>query len=88
MYERVEQTGPWLRSVVRGWLNYYAVPGTSHVLDQFVTEVDRLWAKSLRRRSQRGQRSWTWTRISKLVKHWIPRARIVHPYPDQQLCVT
>ena len=88
MHEPVEQTGQWLRSVVRGWLNYYAVPGTSHVLDQFVTEVDRLWAKSLRRRSQRGKRSWPWTRISKLVKHWIPRARIVHPYPDQRLCVT
>jgi group II intron reverse transcriptase/maturase len=88
MHERVEETGPWLRSVVRGWLNYYAVPGTSHMLDQFVTEVDRLWAKSLRRRSQRGQRSWPWTRISKLVKHWIPRARIVHPYPDQRLSVT
>lgn len=88
MHERVEQTGPWLRSVVRGWLNYYAVPGTSQVLNQFVTEVDRLWAKSLRRRSQRGQRSWPWTRISKLVKYWIPRARIVHPYPNQRLCVT
>ena len=87
MHECVEETGKWLRSVVRGWLNYYAVPGSSHVINQFVTEVERLWAKILRRRSQRGQRSWPWTRLSKLLKHWIPRARIVHPYPDQRLCV-
>lgn len=88
MHDPVEETGKWLRSVVRGWLNYYAVPGTSHEIDQFVTEVDRLWAKSLRRRSQRGQRAWSWHRLSKLIKRWIPRARIVHPYPNQRLTVS
>lgn len=87
MHACVAETGKWLRSVVRGWLNYYAVPGTSRVLDRFVTEVDRLWVKALRRRSQRGGRAWPWSRISKLIKHWIPRPHIVHPYPDQRLCV-
>jgi RNA-directed DNA polymerase len=33
MHRPVIETGQWLRSVVRGWLNYYAVPGTSHVLN-------------------------------------------------------
>lgn len=87
MHDPVAVTGKWLRSVVRGWLNYYAVPGTSSVIDQFVTQVDRLWVKTLRRRSQRGRRN-TWASLSKLVKRWIPRARIVHPYPDQRLRVT
>jgi RNA-directed DNA polymerase len=30
MHRPVVETGRWLRSVVRGWLNYYAVPGTPH----------------------------------------------------------
>jgi RNA-directed DNA polymerase len=57
-------------------------------LDQFVTVVERLWVGTLRRRSQRGGRAWPWSQIGKLVKHWIPRARIVHPYPNQRLNVT
>jgi RNA-directed DNA polymerase len=85
--DRLDEIGRWLRSVVRGWLQYFAVPGTSKALDQFVTEVERLWARALRRRSQRGRRSWPWTRINKLVQHWIPPPKIVHPYPDQRLCV-
>ena len=88
LHQTVNATGAWLRSVVRGWLNDFAVPGTSQVLNRFVTEVDHLWAKSLRRRSQRGQRAWPWTRLTRVVKHWIPRARIVHPDPDQRLRVT
>lgn len=88
MHAPVAETGKWLRSVVRGWLNYYAVPGTSHVIDQFVTEVERMWAKILRRRSQRGRRAWPWSRINKLTRHWIPRAHIVHPYPNQRLSVS
>lgn len=83
-HDPVSQTGQWLRSVVRGWLNYFAVPGTSRVLDQFVTQVERLWLKQLRRRSQRGRRL-TWQSFSQLSRRWIPRARIVHPYPDQRL---
>ena len=73
-----------VRSVVRGWLNYFAVPGTSRVVDQFVTQVERLWLKQLRRRSQRGRRL-TWHSFSQLSHRWIPQARIVHPYPNQRL---
>jgi len=29
MHSTVTEMGEWLRSVVRGWLNYYAVPGNS-----------------------------------------------------------
>ena len=86
-HDPVSQTGQWLRSVVRGWLNYFAVPGTSRVLDQLVTQVERLWLKQLRRRSQRGRRL-TRHSFSQLSHRWIPRARIVHPYPDQRLCDT
>ncbi|MFM9965528.1 MAG: group II intron maturase-specific domain-containing protein [Planctomycetaceae bacterium] len=75
LHQTVNATGAWLRSVVRGWLNYFAVPGTSQVLNRFVTEVDHLWAKSLRRRSQRGQRAWPWTRLTRIIIKFVSTSR-------------
>ncbi len=84
MHRPVGETGRWLRSVVQGWLNYHAVPGNSHRLCRFVDEVTRYWLAVLRRRSQRGQRGWTWERMQRLARLHLPRPRIVHPYPDQR----
>ena len=84
MHEPVGVTGRWLRSVVRGWLNYHAVPSNSHRLGRFVDEVTRHWYTVLRRRSQRGRRGWTWARMQRLARLHLPRPRIVHPYPDQR----
>ena len=86
MHFPVADVGKWLRSVVQGWFNYHAVPGNSACLDQFRTQVGRLWCAVLRRRSQRG-RAWSWARVSRLLRCWLPRARILHPYPDQRLTV-
>ncbi len=86
-HDPVGQTGKWLRSVVLGWLNYFAVPGTYQVLDQFVTLVERMWLKQLRRRSQRGRRL-KWSSFAQLSHRFIPRAHIVHPYPNQRLRVS
>jgi RNA-directed DNA polymerase len=74
-------TGRWLASVVRGWLGYYSVPGNFRCLDQFITEVTKLWLRQIRRRSQRGRSRWTWSRMDRLSKKHLPRARIQHPYP-------
>jgi hypothetical protein len=82
----VEYVGKWLRSVVQGWFNYHAVPGNSPCLDQFRTQVGRLWLRVLRRRSEKGDR-WTWDRMSRLLRRWLPPARILHPYPNQRLVV-
>ncbi len=79
-------TGKWLRSVVQGGFNYHAVPRNSQCLDRFRTQVCRLWLAVLRRRSQRGRR-WRWDRMSTLIRWWIPRTRILHPYPNQRLHV-
>jgi len=46
-------TGRWLRQVVQGWLNYYAVP-SNPCLGRIVHEVTRHWLQVIRRRSQRG----------------------------------
>ena len=83
----VPDQGKWLRSVVNGHLNYYAVPGNRQATDTFRTEVMRDWFKALRRRSQKA-RSLTWERFKRLVRMWLPTAKVKHPYPNQRLCVT
>jgi RNA-directed DNA polymerase len=80
----VGETGRWLRSVVQGWLNYHAVPFNSRQLNRFVKGVTRLWLYSLRRRSQRGRSRWTWERMSRLAARYLPRLKILHPYPNQR----
>jgi group II intron reverse transcriptase/maturase len=87
MHQSVSDTGKWLRSVVQGWFNYHAVPGNGPCLDQFRTQVGKLWLAVLRRRSQRNRR-WTWERMTRLIRYWLPRTRILHPYPNQRLTVT
>jgi group II intron reverse transcriptase/maturase len=86
MHDAVVEVGQWLRSVVQGWFNYHAIPGNSPCLNQFRTQVQRLWRRVLRSRSQKG-RCWTWLRMSRLIDRWLPTARILHPYPEQRLTV-
>ena len=84
MHRSLGETTRWLKSVIRGWLNYHAVPSNSHRITRFVDEVTRLWLWTIRRRSQRGCHRWTWSRMQRLVRRHLPRARIVHPYPNQR----
>jgi group II intron reverse transcriptase/maturase len=88
MHLGIRVMGQWLRSVVRGWFNYHAVPGNIHALCQFRTQVARLWHAALCRRSQRGRRRWVWTRMCRVVDIHLPRARILHRYPSERLRVT
>ena len=78
--------GRWLRLVIRGHYNYYAVPGNADALNAFRRQVTKLWLKALRRRSQKG-RNLTWDRFKLWVTRWIPSVRIMHPYPNQRFCV-
>ena len=87
MHAPVAMVGKWLRAVVQGWFNYHAVPGNSSCLDTFRTQIGRLWLAVIRRRSQKG-RCWTWARMSRLIRRWLPSARILHPYPNERLTVT
>ena len=87
MHSPVTKVGKWLRSVVQGWFNYHAVPGNGPCLDAFRTQVQRYWLHVLRRRSQKG-RKWTWVRMRRLRKRWLPKVQILHPYPDERLIVT
>ena len=72
--------GAWLRSVVRGYFNYYGVPGNIEALEAFRTEAARSWLHALRRRSQRSR--MTWERFAKIVDRWIPKAQILQTHPN------
>ncbi len=81
-HARIDVVGAWLRSVVQGYLNYHAVPGNLKRLGKFRAEVCRAWLHALRRRSQRSR--MTWDRFKLLVARYIPKVRVLHPYPNQR----
>ena len=85
-HEPVPKQGKWIRAVVQGFYNYYAVPGNKHALEVFRKETCRAWLHALRRRSQKGK-ILTWARMKRLITTWVPSVHIIHPYPNQRLCV-
>jgi group II intron reverse transcriptase/maturase len=82
MHEPIPVIGHWLRRVIQGYFNYHAVPGNVDRLDSFREEVARAWLHALRRRGQRGRMPWS--RFRTLVERYLPRARVLHPYPHQR----
>jgi RNA-directed DNA polymerase len=76
----VPQQGQWLRGVVQGYLNYHAIPGNMTALLVFRTEAVHHWHFALRRRSQRSRMPWK--RFSRIADRWIPKPKILHPYPN------
>ena len=85
MHDDVMDTGRWLGRVLRGWLNYYAVPTSYAALHQFARRLRRLWMRALRRRSQKDRFSWAWL-LAMSDKLW-PKLRIVHPWPSARFTV-
>jgi RNA-directed DNA polymerase len=86
MHDPVPQTGQWLKSIVQGHFNYYAVPGNLDSLGVFRDRVLGHWGHSLRRRSQ--QRPISWGRILALAKRWLPQPRVLHPYPAMRFAAS
>lgn len=75
----ITETGRWLRRVLQGHLNYYAVPGNARNISSFVYQVSRYWLRLLRRRSQRHRMSWD--RFAAIRDRYFPAVRILHPQP-------
>ena len=79
MHDPVRQTGQWLKSIVQGHFNYYAVPGNLDSLGVFRDRLIGQWWRTLRRRSQ--THPIPWTRTLALAERWFPQPRVLHPYP-------
>ena len=85
MHQPIPRQGEWLRAVVGGWFNYHAVPTNTRSLQTFRDCVVRLWLRSLRRRGQRDKT--TWERMKRLADDYLPKPRILHPWPEQRFAV-
>ena len=85
MHEPIGLTLKWLRSVLTGHMNYYSVPGNGQCVSLFHNEIVKRWFKILRRRSQRY--TITWERFGPWVRQFLPKVRIVHPYPEMRFRV-
>jgi RNA-directed DNA polymerase len=75
--------GQWLATVLRGHYAYYAVPGNSDAVQVFRFQVIGHGRKSLRRRSQRARLNWA--RMKPIANRWLPRPRVMHPFPEVRL---
>lgn len=80
---RLPDIGQWLASVLRGHYQYYAVPLNFRALEAFRRAVIRLWKQTLLRKSQKAR--CPWDRMERLAKKWLPKPRILHPYPYHRL---
>jgi group II intron reverse transcriptase/maturase len=85
MHQPIPEQGKWLRQVVAGFFAYHAVPTNSRALRAFRDRVHDLWRRSLRRRSQRNRT--TWERSGKLADDFLPKPRILHPWPSVRFAV-
>jgi RNA-directed DNA polymerase len=85
MHATVDEQGRWLGQVMRGYFAYYAVPTNGAALSAFRHHVIVRWLRVLRRRSQRGR--ITWKKMQRYVDLYLPKARILHPWPDERFRV-
>ena len=84
----IVQQGRWLASVVRGWLNYHAIPGNSQAIHKFKERIIDAWRRALSRRSQTARTGTTWVIMRRLADQYLPPVKILHPYPNERLCVS
>jgi len=80
MHGRIPGTVKWLQQVVSGYFQYHAIPGNWARLQTFRDEVQRMWFRTLRRRSQRHR--LTWERFRTSLGNLLPPVQILQPYPD------
>jgi RNA-directed DNA polymerase len=85
MHQPIPHQGKWLNRVVTGFFNYHAVPTNRAALVTFRDQIIDLWRRTLRRRSQKD--GSTWDRIVKLADDFLPKPRILHPWPNQRFAV-
>ena len=85
MHQPIPQQGRWLQQVVTGYFNYHAVPTNRSSLTAFLFHVTNLWRRTLQWRSQKD--GMTWERIKRLANNWLPKPRILHPWPERRFAV-
>jgi hypothetical protein len=85
MHQSIGEQGRWLAQVVKGYFACHAVPTNHAALAAFRVHVIRLWLRTLRRRSQTAD--LLWARMTRLPDRWLPKAKILHPWPEARFAV-
>jgi group II intron reverse transcriptase/maturase len=81
----IPDTGKWLGQIVAGYFAYHAVPTNSAAIGAFPYHVTVLWHRRLCRRSQKAR--LVWPRMAKLADDFLPKPRILHPWPNVRFAV-
>ena len=84
-HDAVPEQLKWLKRVVQGHMNYFAVPGNSCRINSFRTEVQKIWYTALKRRSQRSRLNWK--KFGAFINTVLPKVRVLHPWPEQRFGV-
>ena len=79
MHDPVPQTGKWLRSVLQGYFNYYAVPGNLNTLALFGTGC---LASGGKPSVDAAKRAGSLGPAALRLQNWLPRPKKLHPYPE------
>ena len=75
MHWLIGEQQKWLAAVLRGHYAYYGIPTNGRSLGDFAYEVQKVWFKVLRRRSQKSH--MTWSRFNDLLKIFpLPKPRL------------
>ena len=85
MHAAIPEQGRWLQRVLAGYFAYHAVPTNMRSLAAFHHGVVRIWRRVLSRRSQKAQINWE--RMGRIANAWLPKPRILHPWPEQRFAV-
>ena len=85
MHTSVPTMGQYVRSVILGYMRYYAVPMNAVSVSDFRMAVGRIWWRVLKRRSQKAHVSWA--QMERRIARWVPPTRVCHPYPWQRFGV-
>jgi RNA-directed DNA polymerase len=85
MHRPIPETGNWLGQIVTGYFAYHAVPTNSAALGAFRYRITVLWHRMLCRRSQRAR--LVWPRMAKLADEFLPKPRVLHPWPSARFAV-
>jgi RNA-directed DNA polymerase len=85
-HQPTDEQGKWLQRVVKGFFAYHAVPTNADALRSFRYYVVAIWHRVLRTRGQKDRT--TWARMKTLAERFLPKPRILHPWPIQRFAVT
>jgi RNA-directed DNA polymerase len=85
MHRTIAEQGRWLGQVVAGYLRYFAVPTNDRAPSAFRYQILDLWRRMLRRRSHQDRTKWE--RMDSLAREFLPRPRVLHPWPSERFAV-